>query len=132
MSQMNVFNLAYLAFRVGPFIMVFSFILLSILNFDIKCVIYLAGLMLAIMMTRVANSMVTLDDDGSTPDPKCGIVSLGEDDSPEARELTGLGLPHDASGAQTHSASQATDRPSHSPDAIALPKTNVRIVGSQL
>lgn len=73
-----MFNLAYLAFRVGPFILVSSFILLSIINFDFKCVIYLAGLLVALGATRMIDNIIPNVDVKNETSVNCGLISLGE------------------------------------------------------
>ena len=70
-----MFNLAYLAFRVGPFILVSSFILLSIINFDFKCVIYLAGLLISLGATRMIDNMIPKSQ-GTDVSHKCGLISM--------------------------------------------------------
>lgn len=47
MEELNLFSITYIAFRLAPFILVSFFSLLSIMNQDVKGLIYLAGLLLA-------------------------------------------------------------------------------------
>jgi hypothetical protein len=71
------FNLLYLAFRLAPFIIVSSFVLQSILNWDVRGIIYLLGLMIACGCTLLINRFHK--SNGVTLNPKCGIISLGEE-----------------------------------------------------
>ena len=43
---MDIGNVSYLAFRMAPFIIVSFFVLQSILNFEIKGIIYIYGLLI--------------------------------------------------------------------------------------
>lgn len=80
---MNIGNICYLAFRMAPFIIVSFFVLQSILNVDIKGIIYLAGLLMICTiityMNGIVNSIIdTTDTDNPLPNPKCSIITLGE------------------------------------------------------
>jgi len=80
---MNIGNISYLAFRMAPFIIVSFFVLQSILNVDIKGIIYLSGLLMICTiityMNGIVNSIIdTTDTDDPLPNPKCSIITLGE------------------------------------------------------
>ena len=79
----NIGNVSYLAFRMAPFIIVSFFVLQSILNVDIKGIIYLSGLLMICTiityMNGIVNSIIdTTDTDNPLPNPKCSIITLGE------------------------------------------------------
>lgn len=77
MSGPNISNIGYLAFRLGPFIVVCSLVLQSILNWDLRGLIYLIGVVFTYIGNFLANKAYPLpmNDDAN---PKCGIISLGE------------------------------------------------------
>ena len=78
---MNVGNVSYLAFRMAPFIIVTFFVLQSVLNVDIKGIIYLAGLLMVCTIITYMNgivSSITGDTEDILPNPKCSIITLGE------------------------------------------------------
>jgi hypothetical protein len=80
---MNIGNVSYLAFRMAPFIIVSFFVLQSILNVDIKGIIYLAGLLMVCTIITYMNGIVSsmVDDtkpDDPLPNAKCSIITLGE------------------------------------------------------
>ena len=78
---MNIGNVSYLAFRMAPFIIVTFFVLQSILNVDIKGIIYLAGLLMVCTIITYMNEIVTSmtgDTVDILPNPKCSIITLGE------------------------------------------------------
>ena len=80
---MNIGNVSYLAFRMAPFIIVSFFVLQSILNVDIKGIIYLSGLLMVCTLITYMNGLVnsiidTTDIDNPLPNPKCSIITLGE------------------------------------------------------
>lgn len=80
---MNIGNISYLAFRMAPFIIVSFFVLQSILNVDIKGIIYLSGLLMICTiityMNGIVNSIIdTTNTDDPLPNPKCSIITLGE------------------------------------------------------
>ena len=78
---MNVGNVSYLAFRMAPFIIVTFFVLQSILNVDIKGIIYLAGLLMVCTIITYMNgivSSITGDTEEILPNAKCSIITLGE------------------------------------------------------
>ena len=74
----HVTNVAYLAFRLMPFILVASFVLQSIINWDMKGIVYLAGLMMACGSNVFLNSMAGPSEQPLEPNPTCGLISLGE------------------------------------------------------
>ena len=77
MSIPNISNVLYLSFRLGPFIMVCCFLLQSILNWDMKGIVYLAGLLMACLANVIVNSQISTPLAEYLPNPACGIISLG-------------------------------------------------------
>lgn len=81
----NITNISYLAFRLAPFIIVCFFILQSLLNWDLKGVIYLAGLLFStviiIMLKGPLESLITPSNDNTIPDAKCSTITLGDNGS---------------------------------------------------
>jgi hypothetical protein len=78
----DITNVSYLSFRMAPFIIVCFFILQSLLNWDLKGIIYLAGLLFSSVIIVALNSLMKqmfpkLDGE-SIPNEKCSIISLGE------------------------------------------------------
>ena len=80
--QQNLENVLYLAFRLAPFILVSFFTLQSLLNWDLKGMVYLVGLILASAITILfgRNAFRTSDADtiGSVPNPRCNVITLGD------------------------------------------------------
>jgi hypothetical protein len=82
--KLDVSNILYLAFRLAPFILVSFFTLQSILNWDLKGIVYLIGLILASVITVLLgqgkpfanNIRYTLKE---LPNPACNVITLGED-----------------------------------------------------
>lgn len=60
MEQLNVVSILYIAFRLAPFIIVSFFSLASLINQDLKGLIYLVGLLLATAISIVAGNTFTL------------------------------------------------------------------------
>ena len=72
----------YLGFRLAPFIIVFYFVFQSFLNFEIRGVVYLAGLIgctFAIYMSNgLLGSMFPPESFEDVTSSKCNVISLGE------------------------------------------------------
>lgn len=78
----DITNVSYLAFRMAPFIIVCYFILQSLLNWDLKGIIYLAGLLFCSVAIVLLNGpMLSLfpPEPEHIKNPKCSIISLGND-----------------------------------------------------
>jgi hypothetical protein len=79
--NLNLGNVLYLGFRMAPFILVCVFLLQSLLNLDIRGIIYLSGLMIAcfavVMVDRGTRSLFETEE-AALPNPKCNIITLGE------------------------------------------------------
>lgn len=61
--KLNLFNIFYLAFRMGPFILVSYFVLSSIFMQDFKSIIYLAGLLFTcFIVILTANTLPMVDE----------------------------------------------------------------------
>jgi hypothetical protein len=57
---LNIIDLPYLIFRLGPIIIVSFFVLQSLLMWDIKGILYLSGLLLTCMLALLANGALQL------------------------------------------------------------------------
>ena len=79
----NITNVSYLAFRLAPFIIVCFFILQSLLNWDLKGLIYLAGLLfctlIVLMVKGPLESILIKSTDNTIPNAKCNTITLSED-----------------------------------------------------
>jgi hypothetical protein len=80
MFEINIANLFYLFFRLAPFIIVSFFAMSSIINQDIKGVIYIIGLIatcfIAIIIGNLIPEMSTEEYTG--PNEVCNIITLGD------------------------------------------------------
>lgn len=79
----DITNVSYLSFRMAPFIIVCYFILQSLLNWDLKGIIYLAGLMFCSVAVVMLNGPIKHlfpreISDTMIPNPKCSVISLGD------------------------------------------------------
>ena len=78
----DITNVSYLSFRMAPFIIVCYFILQSLLNWDLKGIIYLAGLLFCSVAIVLLNGPMKYffpePHDKNLPDAKCSIISLGD------------------------------------------------------
>jgi len=85
MLDIDLYNVSYLAFRLAPFILVCFFTLESVLNWNLKGIVYLFGLLFACFITTMAASIfpnspnVTAEGVvGSTQTSNiCNTISLG-------------------------------------------------------
>jgi hypothetical protein len=77
MAGLNLTNILYLSYRLGPFILVSSLVLQSILNWDLRGIVYLMGLIFAFGGNVFANKSFPATEERE-PNAKCGIISLGE------------------------------------------------------
>lgn len=78
----DIKNVSYLSFRMAPFIIVCYFILQSLLNWDLKGIIYLAGLLfcsVAIVLLSGPMSSLFPPPVDHIANEKCSIISLGND-----------------------------------------------------
>ena len=82
--EANLTNISYIAFRLAPFIIVCFFTLESFLNWNLKGVVYLFGLLFACVLTMLAGNMLGLKDpDSPNVDTNiCSSISLGPSGSP--------------------------------------------------
>ena len=80
--NLNLGNVLYLGFRMGPFILVCVFLLQSMLNLDIRGMIYLSGLLitcfLVLMIDRSSRTVFGDFAETESPNPKCNVITLGE------------------------------------------------------
>ena len=74
MFEFDLTNILYIAFRLAPFIIVCVFTLQSFLNWDLKGLIYLVGLLFACFCTVLGNSLSTSSE---SADASCDILSIG-------------------------------------------------------
>ena len=76
-ARINLVSLAYLFFRLAPFVVVCFFALSSLFAQDLKGVMYLAGLLLtALFAAAVGNAAL----EPTVAPPICRLVELGEGD----------------------------------------------------
>lgn len=75
---LNISNISYLLFRLAPFIIVSFFVLQSFLMWDLKGLVYLCGLLLATVVTLFCNVLFKKDDIDTERNPRCNIITLGE------------------------------------------------------
>lgn len=82
----NFGNIVYLAFRLAPFILVSFFLLQSFINWDLKGIMYLVGLLIATVFTvfigknkPFKQEMATKTMLSELPNPRCNVVTLGQD-----------------------------------------------------
>jgi hypothetical protein len=78
--KLGITNVMYLAFRLAPFIIVSFFTLQSLFNWNLKGIIYLAGLMFAcILSVLFGNSnFLSATETTGVPDPRCNIITLND------------------------------------------------------
>jgi len=76
----SLLNLIYFAFRMGPFLLVSFFIMSSFFNQDLKCIIYIAGLLFACFLGIATGNSLSIFDlpKGSLSSAHCHVLSLGE------------------------------------------------------
>ena len=78
----DITNVSYLSFRMAPFIIVSYFILQSLLNWDLKGIIYLAGLLFCSLAIVLLNGPMKFffpePANRDLPDGRCSIISLGD------------------------------------------------------
>jgi len=75
LTSLNLSNILYLAFRLGPFILVCYFVLSSLFSQDFKSLIYLAGLILTCFVTILCGNLpIFSSSDSSTA--ICNQVTL--------------------------------------------------------
>jgi len=63
--KLNLFNIFYLAFRMGPFILVSYFVLSSIFMQDFKSIIYLAGLLFTCFIVVLTANNLPFNNDAA-------------------------------------------------------------------
>ena len=84
--SLDVSNIAYLGFRLAPFIIVFYFVFQTILNFEIRGFVYMAGLSLSCVLIYFCNPLLLSLFPPKSPlvskNAKCNIISLGNEGSP--------------------------------------------------
>lgn len=76
----SLLNLFYFAFRMGPFLLVSFFVMSSFFQQDLKCIIYIAGLLFACFLGIMTGNSLSLFDlpKGSLANTHCHVLSLGE------------------------------------------------------
>lgn len=91
---LNIIDLPYLIFRLGPIIVVSFFVLQSLLMWDIKGILYLSGLLLTCMLALLVNGALQLvlpidyktvssssETSVSPISPGCHTITIGENNS---------------------------------------------------
>lgn len=89
----DITNISYFSFRMAPLIIVSYFVLQSLLNWDVKGIIYLAGLLfssVAIVMLNGPMKHIFRREltSRAVPHPKCTMISLGENGNLSAIPLS--------------------------------------------
>jgi hypothetical protein len=76
----SLLNLFYFGFRMGPFVLVSFFVLSSFFQQDLKCIIYIAGLIFTCFLGIMTGNSLSFFDlpDGSLANAHCHVLSLGE------------------------------------------------------
>jgi hypothetical protein len=79
-EKLNLNYILYTAFRLSPFIVVSFFTLSSVLNQDLKGIVYLAGLLFASFFAVIIGSALNLPTISTSPenDAVCNTLTLGE------------------------------------------------------
>jgi hypothetical protein len=77
MAELNLTNIFYTAYRLSPFILVSFFTLSSILNQDLKGIIYLAGLLIACFFSVIVGKANVFDKESGVTIPTiCNAFAL--------------------------------------------------------
>jgi hypothetical protein len=76
MADLNITNIFYTAYRLSPFILVCFFTLSSILNQDLKGIIYLAGLLIACFLSVIVGKASVFDFNTPTGETLCNVLTL--------------------------------------------------------
>jgi hypothetical protein len=83
--ELNIITVIYLFFRLAPFIIVSYFSISSIFNQDIKGIIYLAGVIIAAVLTVMIgnsfNSDIAGQTDGIEKQAVCDMITIGSQGS---------------------------------------------------
>lgn len=75
--EANLFTIAYLFFRLSPFIIACFFSISSIFNNDMKGLIYLVGLIFAVGLTMILGNSFKTDSFTPSDSGVCNFLSLG-------------------------------------------------------
>ena len=75
--EANLFTIAYLFFRLSPFIIACFFSISSIFNNDMKGLIYLVGLIFAVGLTMILGNSFKTDTFTPSDSGVCNFLSLG-------------------------------------------------------
>jgi len=76
MAELNLTNIFYVAYRLSPFILVSFFTLSSILNQDLKGIIYLAGLLIACFVSVIVGKSEVFINTGDASPTICNSFTL--------------------------------------------------------
>jgi hypothetical protein len=75
--SLNIIKVLYLAFRLGPLIIVSFFTLETLIKFNFKGIIYLAGLLFACLFAIMSN-VLAFNVDNINMNSECNIITLGD------------------------------------------------------
>jgi hypothetical protein len=80
---LDISNVFYLCFRLGPFLVVSYFLFQSVLNWELRGIVYLCGLLMASVLAYLCNGPVNSlfpPEVGHVyaQNAKCNVISLGE------------------------------------------------------
>ena len=81
--ELNIINISYLFFRLAPFIIVSFFTMSSIINQDIKGVIYIIGLIATCFLAIIIGNVMPVGGgdiagENTLVNPVCNLISLGD------------------------------------------------------
>ena len=82
MFEFNFVTYTYLFIRLAPFIIVSCFTLNSILNLDLKGLVYLAGLLLACFVTTIISKIPFFSYNFEHADMLCNLITLSNNSTP--------------------------------------------------
>lgn len=76
MAGVNTIQILYIAFRLAPFIIVSYFALNSLMNFTIRGIIYLIGLLMVSFFTVIVSGLMPNVGGFVSSNPTCNIITL--------------------------------------------------------
>ena len=79
--NLEIFNLIFFAFRLGPFLLISFFILNSFFQQDIKCIIFIVGIVIACFLGILTGNSLSIFEFPPAlkeTDSLCHIITLGE------------------------------------------------------
>ena len=77
MKNYNLFNILYLAFRLGPLIVISYFLLQSLFNYDLRGLVYLCGLVIATIIASIVGDLIDAGNYQAGQSYRCNTLYLG-------------------------------------------------------